>query len=200
MSLFDTEDGARKKIKFNPRPPIPETDWKKNNKFPDLSSAKAIGIDVETKDPNIEDFGPGWGRNDGHVVGIAISTDDGWSNYYPMRHEDEQHDNYEPEQVIAYIKEQLSRKHQVKVGHNILYDIGWLKQEGIDVVGKVWDTWTASKILDYSAEASLEAVSRQYGFAGKDSKVSGIKILVSSLSCTNPVIYISSLLNLTYSK
>lgn len=170
MSLFDTPTGKRKKLKFNPRPPMPETTWKKDNYFPDLSGAKAISFDVETKDPDLLDYGAGWGRNRGHIIGIALGTDDGFQHYYPMRHEDEAHDNYDPRQVLAYAKAQLSRAHQRKVGHNTIYDVGWLAHEGVPVVGKIFDTFLASKIIDFQEPASLEAVAQRCGFKGKASE------------------------------
>ena len=44
-------------------PPIPDTGWKCPTSFPDLSSAPCIAIDVETYDPGLKQFGPGWGRS-----------------------------------------------------------------------------------------------------------------------------------------
>jgi len=170
MSLFDIPAGKRKKVKFNPRPPMPPTTWKRTNHFPDLSGAKAISFDVETKDKDLMTYGPGWGRGVGHIIGVAIGTDDGYTNYYPMRHEDEGHDNYEPQHVIDYMKEQLGRSSQRKVGHNLIYDVGWLTHEGVTIRGKLWDTMIASKVLDFgSRQHSLEAQAKLYGFEGKDS-------------------------------
>ena len=162
--------GKRGKVKFNPRPPLPKGLWKKRNKFPDLSGARAISIDVETKDPLIKDFGAGWGRGVGHVIGVAVGTDDGWEEYYPIRHEDGQQDNYDPKHVFAYLSEQLSRPHQTKVGHNMLYDLGWLRQEGVKVVGPLWDSRIAEKLLDFYQDADLESSARRYGIEGKDSQ------------------------------
>ena len=169
MSLFEIPKGKRTKVKFNPKPAIPPTTWRKDNHFPDLSGAKAISFDVETYDPDLNTYGPGWGRGRGHIVGIALGTDDGFQHYYPMRHEDESEDNYDPEQVLAYAREQLSRPHQRKVGHNTIYDVGWLEFEGVPVVGKIWDTMLAERLIDYNEPASLEATATRYNIAGKDS-------------------------------
>ena len=170
MDLFNIKaDGARRRVKFNPRPALPKDLWKRDNHFPDLSGARAISIDVETKDPHIATFGAGWGRGVGHVIGYAIGTDDGYQNYYPVRHEDEASDNYQPDKVAAYLTEQLSRPHQKKVGHNLTYDLGWLAEEGIPVVGDLWDSRIAEKLLDFFADADLESTAQRYGLEGKDS-------------------------------
>ena len=87
--FWDTPPPKGRREVLNPRPIVPETGWKRPTSFPDLSSASAIGFDVETKDKNLRIHGAGWGRGDGHIVGLAISTDDGFSGYYPVRHEDE---------------------------------------------------------------------------------------------------------------
>lgn len=49
--------------------------------FPDLSQATEIAIDLETCDPNMERFGPGWPRRDGYIVGYAFAVD-GWKGYF----------------------------------------------------------------------------------------------------------------------
>ena len=159
----------KRRVKFNPRPPMPETAWVKDCKFPDLSGAKAISIDVETKDPFLKTHGAGWGRNVGHVIGVAVGTDDWWEHYYPIRHEDQSEDNYRPKDVFAYLNRELGREHQTKVGHNIMYDLGWLAQEGVKIKGKIWDSRTAEKLLDFYAEANLEASAQRRGLGGKDS-------------------------------
>jgi len=46
-----------------------ESDWKTPTSFPNLKDAKEIAIDLETKDPNIKNKGPGWPTNDGNIIG-----------------------------------------------------------------------------------------------------------------------------------
>ena len=62
------------------------SEWLPPQNFPDLSEAKEIAIDLETCDPNMEKFGPGWPRKDGFIVGYAVAVD-GWCGYYPIAHE-----------------------------------------------------------------------------------------------------------------
>jgi len=159
--------GKRERQRFNPRPPVPKTGWKLVNEFPSLRSAKAICFDVETKDPEIEEFGPGWARGRGHIIGVAIATDDGFKRYYPMRHEGGP--NCDPQHVLGWLNEELSRPHQCKVGHNIIYDLGWLAHEGVNIRGDIHDTWSAEKILRHSADATLEECGQRYLKEGKES-------------------------------
>ena len=63
----------------------PKTEWVPPHELPDLSEAKTIAIDVETKDPNLKTKGPGWPTGDGEVVGYAVAVD-GWKGYVPIRH------------------------------------------------------------------------------------------------------------------
>ena len=169
MNLFGEEILARgKRWRPNPLPNVPRTGWVMKNRFPDLSGAKVICADVETHDPLIKEFGAGWGSGRGHIIGISLATDDGFNQYYPIRHT--VGDNHDAQQVIRYIKEQLSRPHQPKVFHNALYDVGYLEHEGISVVGKVFCTWIAEKLIDHSASASLEDTAQRYLGEGKSSE------------------------------
>jgi DNA polymerase-1 len=137
------------------------------NHFPDLSGAKVICFDVETKDPNIKTKGAGWGRGDGHIIGLAVATDDGFKQYYPMRHEG--YENHNPHDVLDWARIQLGRDNQPKLGHNIIYDLGWLEHEGVAVKGEINDTWTAAKLIDHGSSAALEEQGQQYLGEGKES-------------------------------
>jgi DNA polymerase-1 len=156
-----------KRFRPNPIPRIPNTGWKMRNHFPDLSGAKVICFDVETKDPNIETKGPGWGRGDGHIIGLAVATDDGFKQYYPMRHEG--YENHNPHDVMDWARIQLGRDSQPKLGHNIIYDIGWLEHEGVAVKGEINDTWTAARLIDHGSSAALEEQGQAYLGEGKES-------------------------------
>jgi DNA polymerase-1 len=156
-----------KRWKPNPMPRVPATGWKPCDNFPSLAGAKAIAVDVETYDPEIEDHGPGWGRGKGHIIGISLATDDGFNKYFPIRHT--VGFNHDPAQTIRYVREQLSRAYQPKVAHNALYDAGWLAHEGMPIVGQLWDTWTAEKLIDHSSSASLEETAQRYLGEGKSS-------------------------------
>ena len=168
---FQTTTTRKRRVRPNPCPRIPETGWRMRRDFPDLSAAKRICVDLETKDPGIDDYGAGWGRGVGHIVGAALGTDDGFRFYMPMRHEFPGSENLDPNKVLAYLNDQLGRPHQEKVGHNMLYDLGWLAHEGVVVRGVLHDTWIAQKLLSFEDSASLEALSQRRLGQGKVSDV-----------------------------
>lgn len=169
ISPFDIPVEKGRRAHFNPKPLVPETGWKRPTNFPDLSSASVISLDCETFDPDLKDFGAGWGRGKGHLIGVAIATDDGFQGYYPFRHQEEEKDNFPPEQVLRWLKEQLGRRYQWKLGHNLLYDLGFLASEGVEVVGDLFDTWIAERLIHHRQDASLEATGQRRVGKGKRS-------------------------------
>ena len=62
-----------------------DSDWTPPQTIPDLSQYETIGIDLETKDPNLLTLGPGWTRKDGHIIGIAVAAGES-SWYFPVAH------------------------------------------------------------------------------------------------------------------
>jgi len=174
------EETRRPKIeRVREMPPIPETGWRTPTSFPNLAPAKVICFDVETKDPELADFkdeygetvsgkGPGWGRGKGHVVGVSVGTEDGGRWYFPCRHEVEPETNCNPEFVFAWLRHELGRSHQPKVGANLLYDLGWLRQEGVHVAGELVDVQFAEALLDETARTSLDILGLKYLGEGKE--------------------------------
>ena len=145
----------------------PESRWEPPTEFPDLSSAKIIAFDCETSDPNLLKHGPGGVRNDGKLVGLSMATDDGFKGYYPIRHEGG--GNLDCEQVLQWAQDQLKGSTD-KVGANILYDLEWLRSEGIHVGGNKYDIQVAEPLIDEERKEgySLEKLSRRYLNKGKD--------------------------------
>lgn len=161
-------------------PPIPDTGWVPPTYLPDLSAARVISLDCETYDPELTDYrdadgnevkgkGPGWARGSGHIVGVSVGADGGGRWYFPMRHEVEPEHNWDPEVVLMWLREQLGRAHQPKVGANIIYDIGWLQQEGVYVKGPLYDVQYAEALLDERAHVNLETLGVKYLGEGKES-------------------------------
>lgn len=142
------------------------------NIYPDLSSAKIIALDIETCDPSIT-AGMGSGElRDGFLVGVSLATDDGFTAYYPIAHESG--NNLNRDHVLNYVREQLGRSQQIKMGHNLKYDLGYLKATGIEVRGTLYDTQIAEGLLDENRGAlgySLDAISHKYTGKGKDSEM-----------------------------
>lgn len=159
-----------------PMPEVPpDANWKPPQHFPNLDSAICLAIDTETFDPELTTHGPGWGRNKGHVVGVSIGAVNAagvrgnW--YFPVRHEAEPQDNWEPAKVFEWLNRVLSNPRQPKIGANLQYDIGWLKHEGVEVKGELVDVQFAEALLEESAQLSLEAMGQKYLDEGKESNL-----------------------------
>jgi DNA polymerase I-like protein with 3'-5' exonuclease and polymerase domains len=120
------------------------SEWIPPQSFPDLSEAKEIAIDLETCDPNMEKFGPGWPRKDGFIVGYAVAVD-GWCGYYPIAHGGG--GNLDKRLVESWITE-IMLLPCPKVMHNAAYDLGWLWSAGFEVKGKIIDTMIAAGLVD----------------------------------------------------
>lgn len=165
MFFDDEELTLRKSIRLKTLPKIPETGWKPPQEFPNLAAASAISFDLETKDPELVVAGPGWARKRGHIVGASIAATDTRGNigswYFPIRHEVEPEDNLDAANVLRWLKHILENK-LPKVGANLLYDIGWLTEESIQVQGPLYDIQFAEALLDGDALVALDVQARKY--------------------------------------
>lgn len=119
-------------------------EWMAPEVFPNLSTAKEIAIDLETCDPNMESYGPGWARGDGFIVGYAVAVD-GWAGYFPVAHGGG--GNLDKRMVERWIKDVLATPAD-KIMHNAAYDAGWLGTAGFTINGRIYDTMLAAPLLD----------------------------------------------------
>ena len=123
----------------------PESDWIAPQVLPKFDSHETLAVDLETYDPNLTNRGPGWATGDGYIVGIAIASDK-WSGYLPIRHENG--GNLEEELVIRWLKRTFENHKGTMVFHNALYDVGWLKREGVELTCTIRDTMFAAPLFD----------------------------------------------------
>jgi DNA polymerase I-like protein with 3'-5' exonuclease and polymerase domains len=143
----------------------PNTSWSPPDSLPNLSEAKRIAVDLETKDPSLRERGPGWATGDGHITGIAVATDT-WSGYLPIGHQGG--GNLDKGFILNWLRPLMSSSAD-KVFHNALYDVGWLKREGIDVKGKIHDTMIAAPLIDeHRRNYSLNQLGLDYCKEQKD--------------------------------
>jgi DNA polymerase I-like protein with 3'-5' exonuclease and polymerase domains len=146
-----------------------DPDWNIPSEYPDLTQYKSIAIDLETRDPNIQTLGPGWARNDGYVVGIAVAAGD-YQGYFPIRHENGH--NLDPDITMRWLKKQMATPDIPKIMHNATYDAGWLHAEGVDVQGRIIDTMVAAPLVDENRFSySLNNLGRDYIDMRKDEKM-----------------------------
>jgi len=144
----------------------PAAEWSPEEDYPDLRDAAEISVDLETRDPNLMDLGPGGARNDGEVVGIALATREHGSRYYPIAHAGG--GNLDREKVVRYVSEQLGTL-VPKVGAKIIYDLEWLRHLGVKAQGPFYDIQVAEPLIDeYKRSYSLQALSLEYLGEGKD--------------------------------
>jgi len=137
----------------------PKSEWVPPHDLPDLTEAKKIAIDVETRDPNIKANGPGWATGDGEVVGYAIATDT-WSGYIPIRHNGG--GNLDEKIVNRWLKKVFECPAD-KIMHNAQYDAGWIRRMGFDLKGKIFDTMLIGSLLDENRFSySLNALAFDY--------------------------------------
>jgi len=145
-----------------PTPDIPNTGWTAPKDFPRLEAADSIALDLETYDPHLTTHGPGWGRGDGHIVGIAVGVPTGERWYFPMRHE-VGGGNLDPAMVLKWAARELGRTHQPKIGANLEYDTGWLAEEGVTVRGDLIDVQYAEPLLDeHRTNYSLDSLAETH--------------------------------------
>ena len=146
----------------------PKSEWVPPHELPDITNAKKIAIDVETKDPNLKQNGPGWATGDGEVVGYAIAVDD-WSGYIPIRHTGG--GNLDEKIVNRWLKKVFECPAD-KIMHNAQYDMGWIRRMGFDIKGKVYDTMVLASLLDENRFSySLNALAYEYLNKTKSEKI-----------------------------
>jgi DNA polymerase I-like protein with 3'-5' exonuclease and polymerase domains len=144
-------------------------EWVPPSELPDLTDCKEIAIDVETRDPNLKNKGPGWPTKDGEVIGYAVATHH-WSGYLPVKHFGG--GNLDNGIVRRWLQKQLSCGAD-KIMHNAQYDLGWLRAEGFDVNGRVIDTMVTANLLDENRFSySLNALG--YDYLGKVKSEKGL--------------------------
>ena len=144
----------------------PQTEWTPPTDFPDLGKYDEIAIDLETKDPNLnERMGSGSVVGVGEVVGISLATHD-WCAYYPIAHEGG--GNMDRKMVLDWFQDQM-RSPSTKIFHNAMYDVCWLRALGIQVNGMIVDTMIAASLIDENRyRYDLNGISRDYLGKGKD--------------------------------
>src|SRR6056300_1076597 len=143
-----------------------QTEWTCPENFPDLSKAKYIAIDLETKDPNLKSRGSGAVIGEGEIIGFALAVD-GWSGYYPIGHRE---GNLDKRIVLDYIKE-VCATDAVKIFHNAMYDVCWLRAYNIKINGFIVDTMVMSSLIDENRLSyTLNSIGFEYLREVKDEK------------------------------
>ena len=137
----------------------PKSEWIPPESLPDLSSAKTIAIDVETKDPDIKQNGPGWPQGNGEIVGYAVAVE-GYKCYVPIKHLG---GGNLDERIVNNWMRKGCESPADKVMHNAQYDAGWLRRAGFTINGRIIDTMVIASLLDENRYSySLNALAYDY--------------------------------------
>ena len=146
----------------------PQTEWVPPESFPDLSNYDEIAIDLETKDPDLKNTGSGSVTGKGHIVGIAVAVQD-WAGYYPIRHEGG--GNMDHGAVTRWLQDVLKTP-AIKIFHNAMYDVCFLRAEKFEIQGRIVDTMIAGSLVDENRfRYDLGSLGRDYVGIGKNEAV-----------------------------
>ena len=143
----------------------PQTEWLPPEEFPDLSNHDEISIDLETKDPELTKMGSGAIIGKGEVVGIAVAVE-GWCGYYPIAHGGG--GNMDRSMVLKWFQDVLNTD-AIKIFHNAMYDVCWIRSMGLKINGIIVDTMIAAALCDENQfRYDLNTCAKKYTGTGKD--------------------------------
>lgn len=149
----------------------PSSDWTP----PDLSSlpswkgVKRIGLDTETKDPDLTKLGPGVRRSGSHIIGVSFAFEDGPSFYLPIRQEGG--GNLDTEMALSYLRDNAKSFSGTLGGMNLGYDLDFLAEDGVSFPEVEWfrDISIADPLIyELHRSYSMAAIAARWGFEGKD--------------------------------
>lgn len=148
----------------------PKSDWVPPalSDLPSWTGAKRVCVDTEFRDDHLDELGPGV-RRGGYLAGISFAIEDGPAHYLPIRHLDG--GNLDPDQVIAYVKDQAKTFDGSIVGHKLDIDLDYLAEAGVEFTSakEFLDTGSAAALIDeLQHRYSLDACAERWGLPGKD--------------------------------
>ena len=121
-----------------------QTEWIEPEEYPDLRQYDEIAIDLETRDPDLKSKGSGAIVGNGEVVGIAVAVP-GRKFYFPIAHGSGP--NMDKKRTLEWFKDILL-SNAVKIFHNAMYDVSWIRSMGLKINGTIVDTMIAASLID----------------------------------------------------
>lgn len=169
MTQLTLDIGNQQVFYKPPDEALPPTSWKPPllRDLPPWASAKRISIDVECKDTELKELGPGCRRPGNRVVGVGFAIEDGPEHYLSISHAGG--DNCEGD-VWGYLRDQLKDFSGILVGNGLSYDLDWLETNGCDVLTKkIMDVQILDPLLNELHDRyNLDALCERHGLPGKD--------------------------------
>jgi DNA polymerase I-like protein with 3'-5' exonuclease and polymerase domains len=102
------------------------------------------------------------------IVGIALAVE-GWSAYYPIAHEGG--GNMDRKKVMDYFRTILNYPSK-KIFHNAMYDVCFIRAEGLKINGTIIDTMISGSLVDENRfRYDLGSMGRDYVGRGKNEAV-----------------------------
>ena len=142
-----------------------QTEWNIPTEFPDLRQVDEIAIDLETRDPDLIKKGSGAVVGNGEVIGIAVATAH-YKGYFPIAHQGG--GNMDKQKVLEWLKDVLLAD-SIKIFHNAMYDVCWLRALGFKINGRIVDTMIAAAVTDENRfRYDLNSLSWKYNGFGKN--------------------------------
>lgn len=136
-------------------------EWAKGQHWRPDDNRIYIAMDIETDDPNINDFGPGAIRGLGEILGVGVYSEQLHLHEY-LRYDD------------THIKEWFSDPNVTLIFHNAVYDLDWLynwiKSPAYHTIKcRIEDTMTRQSLIDtYSPSFKLDYCCQVFGLEGKN--------------------------------
>ena len=142
-----------------------QTEWNEPEEYPDLRQYDEVAIDLETRDPNLKTLGSGSVIGNGEVVGIAVAVP-GRKFYFPIAHGSGP--NMDRKRTLEWFQDTLNTK-AIKIFHNAMYDVCWIRKLGIKINGLILDTMIAASLIDENRYSyTLNTLSWHYLKQGKN--------------------------------
>ena len=148
----------------------PELTWKPTPvaQLPAWTDAKRICVDVECRDDNIYELGPGV-RRGGYVCGVAFAIENGPAHYLPVAHQ--AGGNLPAEHVWSYLHDQAKAFGGEVVFNSAPYDLDYLWENKVEFSNASFhrDVQVAEPLLDeLQKKYGLDAICARRGLVGKD--------------------------------
>ena len=121
-----------------------QTEWIEPESYPDLRSYDEIAIDLETRDPDLKSKGSGAIIGNGEVVGIAVAVP-GKKFYFPIAHGSGP--NMDRKKTLEWFQDILNTP-ALKIFHNAMYDVSWIRSMGLKIQGQIVDTMIAASLIN----------------------------------------------------
>jgi DNA polymerase I-like protein with 3'-5' exonuclease and polymerase domains len=164
---------------------IAPADWKPINDYPELHGF--VGLDTETDDPGLAGgLGSSWAREgEGSICGFSIAQRGIEPFYVGLNHAG---GNSDPVKALSWLKHQAAKPDVTFVYANAIYDLGWLRRNGIVPANAPIDVQGMAALLDSERYSySLDAL--MWEFLQRRKSTDGLKGRAREYGIMNPYLH-----------